>query len=344
MFNLFDKKEVAPKAGDSSGQLPAAAANEPESDIVVHVMPEHFRLAHADASKAKTTGIMILVGGLVFLLLISSGLYYFLFKYQPNAKTDTAKNQEVKPPPRATSTDESSALTDNQFATSSIATGSLEVIATTTEVVATTTATSSEAINDEIASSTSYTFAIDSDGDSLTDEEESILGTNNLSQDSDADGYSDLSELRQLYNPAGAGKLEASQRIKKYTGQFFSMLYPAVWNEKTTGGDFAVMFSAADNQLVQISVEPNVSGSDIVSWYKQEFKVTDVKAAQFLEKRDSNGGLAWNGVVSDDGLTIYLADTQKNNIYTINYNLGLGTVITYPNILKMAADSLTFIK
>ncbi|MBI5732204.1 MAG: hypothetical protein HY982_02485 [Candidatus Magasanikbacteria bacterium] len=48
----------------------------------------------------------------------------------------------------------------------------------------------------------------DSDGDGLTDYEEIIIWkTNPLSQDTDGDSYSDGTEIKNGYNPLGAGKL-----------------------------------------------------------------------------------------------------------------------------------------
>lgn len=78
---------------------------------------------------------------------------------------------------------------------------------------------------------------IDSDSDSLTDEEEKIAGTNinvidtdndglsdyeevkiyhtnPLSADTDGDGYLDGSEVKNGYNPNGAGKLSESSEVK----------------------------------------------------------------------------------------------------------------------------------
>jgi hypothetical protein len=46
----------------------------------------------------------------------------------------------------------------------------------------------------------------DKDNDGIEDAFEVYLGTNPENSDSDSDGYSDLSEIRNRYNPAGAGK------------------------------------------------------------------------------------------------------------------------------------------
>lgn len=47
----------------------------------------------------------------------------------------------------------------------------------------------------------------DSDNDGLTDQQESLYGTNSLNPDTDNDGYLDGDEVQNGYNPLGAGKL-----------------------------------------------------------------------------------------------------------------------------------------
>lgn len=48
----------------------------------------------------------------------------------------------------------------------------------------------------------------DSDGDGLSDREESLLGTDINNPDTDGDGYSDKQEIDNGYNPLGSGKIE----------------------------------------------------------------------------------------------------------------------------------------
>jgi len=49
----------------------------------------------------------------------------------------------------------------------------------------------------------------DSDGDGIINKKESYYGTCITRQDTDGDGYSDLSEIKSKYNPLGSGQLEA---------------------------------------------------------------------------------------------------------------------------------------
>lgn len=78
-----------------------------------------------------------------------------------------------------------------------------------------TVATSSIQTTTEIALAPSIDAAPsdnDADDDGLTDEDErTIWGTNPLNADSDADGYLDSTEIRNGYNPNGAGKLDSDR-------------------------------------------------------------------------------------------------------------------------------------
>lgn len=93
MFNLFDlfkKKKTAdkdnPKITEQKGKkekkkdLEKEYIEEVEKSINVYVMPERFRGANKHKSKAKTTGIIIIVGGAIFLISVSFLLYYYLIK------------------------------------------------------------------------------------------------------------------------------------------------------------------------------------------------------------------------------------------------------------------------
>ena len=48
----------------------------------------------------------------------------------------------------------------------------------------------------------------DTDGDGLTDHEESYWNTDPNNPDTDGDGYTDQEEVSNGYNPTGEGKLE----------------------------------------------------------------------------------------------------------------------------------------
>ena len=71
-------------------------------------------------------------------------------------------------------------------------------------------------------STVSFITAADSDKDGLTDKEEALLGCDLNSQDSDKDGHNDLSEVINLYNPAGNDRLINNPGINVYLNNSFN--------------------------------------------------------------------------------------------------------------------------
>jgi len=181
-----------------------------------------------------------------------------------------------------------------------------------------------------------FVVATDSDGDGLTDKEESLLGCDLNNMDSDGDGYNDLSEVMNLYNPAGKDKLINNSNISKYLNNSFNynLLYPANWIFSTVGGDESIMFKSSDNQFIQVIAQDNQDRESIGNWYKKQFNITMINSAKLIITDN------WQGIKSEDGLTIYLTDKQYNHIITITYIPGQDNVLDYVNILEMVIKSL----
>jgi hypothetical protein len=179
----------------------------------------------------------------------------------------------------------------------------------------------------------SYSF-LDSDSDGLSDDEEILLGTDFSSPDSDKDGYGDLTEILNLYNPAGDGRLSANKNISKYQNNIYdySVLYPTIWDKSVLSDESSAIFAINENSFVQIIVEKNETGVDIKNWYASRF----FNLAESFNMIEKNG---WEGVYSNDGLALYLTDAQKSNIYTILYGAPETRPLVYINIFKMMINS-----
>lgn len=336
MFNLFKKKKGAVLSAQA---VPAAVetAADLEREIVVHAMPERFRSSRAvDAGQAKKTGLLILVVGGLFLVAVAAGFYYFLFVFEP-AKAPPAGQAASgtgEPAPEKTETavpiEKAIEFIPESGPVSPSA--ALDLAPVVPAVATSVAATSSE----PLVTPAELVRAADSDGDGLADPEEALLGTNPAAADSDGDGYSDLAELNSFYNPAGPGKLAQGGRIKQYNNQTYNYyaLAPASWAESSTGG-YSTIFTAPDNQFFQIDVQPNVRKQSIADWYKEQFGADFVPADRLIDHNDLNGRLNWLGVKNEDGLTVYLTDTSLNSIITLNYNLGLGNRLDYPEIFNL---------
>lgn len=317
--------------GSASGQsAPADNAN----DVLIHVMPEQFRSGGA-GQNAKSTGLIILIGGVVALVVGSAAIYYFVFKVPVTPKvqtqapvgTATTTKQVEDKPAQQVQPVLSAASSTQPVATSS----AIAASAATTTAVATTPSASGEAM----------TPSSDADRDGLTDEEELVFGSDKDSQDSDGDGFGDYVELRQGYNPAGPGKLVSNSKMKISTQKSFTIIYPASWTEKNTGGDYLLLWQAPDNQMVQVNTEKLSDATNIVDWYKQRFSVSDIPVDRIVSKKDDSGAVNWTGVKSGDGLAVYFLNSKNGELYTISYNAGLDSVIKYPNLFQSMVDSLT---
>ncbi len=178
--------------------------------------------------------------------------------------------------------------------------------------------------------------ATDDDKDGLSNTEEELLGTNAQLVDSDDDSYRDAEELNNGYNPSGAGKLSANENLGTYlnTTFNFSLTYPIKWDRTIAKSDDSVIFTAPNNQFIQVLIQPNSNRDDIVDWYRNTFNVTTVPNSQLVINE------TWDGVKTTDGLTIYLTNKDKTYIFVITYNLSSSKVLEYKNIFDLMARSL----
>lgn len=328
MIDYSEKNSSGEAQGSSS-----EAASDDASDVLIHVMPEQFRSGGAGQG-AKSTGMAILIGGILLMAVGGTAIYYFMFKSPPTPQTQTKKPVETATTTKqATPSQTPVVATTTQAATSSPSlNASAPVKATTTDVAS----PASPTVN-----SAAIMPSADTDRDGLTDDEELTLGSDKDSQDSDGDGFGDLVELQRGYNPAGPGKLISNSKMKVTSQNSFTMSYPAAWTEKSTGGDYLLSWQAPDNQMIQINTEKLTDPTNIVDWYKQRFSVSEIPADRMISKVDDSGAVNWTGIKSGDGLVIYFLNTKNGELNTVSYNPGLDTVIRHPNLFQAMVDSLT---
>jgi len=345
MFEFFKKKTeqpgvvnkkaaAAPATSSLQGkQGPVAEETVKADNIAIHVMPGRFRNQPVKQNSAKTMGLAIIIGGAVFLIVASGALYYFLFK-RSNVVITEEPSLIVQSQTSQTEAETSQAVLtpDNLVATGT----EMMILPTEEEAAATTIATSSpEVVPAEVGLSLS--IGTDDDNDGLTNIEEILLGTSTSTPDTDGDGYLDGSELVNLYNPAGEGKLTANSNISLYENKTFAydLLYPSTWQTSINGGDDSLMFKTGDNQFVQVIVQPNVNKQTLDEWYMEQLGVLTINEA------DKINGSNWQGIKNPDGLNIYLMDKKQNYIFSLTYNLGGANVLEYMNIFQMMVKSFT---
>lgn len=330
MFNFFKKKPIEPPLAEAITPEPVVEKQIQIDDIAIHTMPERFRHQPIRANNAKTTGLLIIGGGVIFLILASVGVYYFLFKQPAVIVTEE---------PIVTATPTASPA-QSEVVQSTPAPGTLTeptpepTISPADTSFATSTATSTpETVEQGLT--VGLTPALDSDNDGLTDTEEILLGTATSTPDTDGDGYLDGAEILNFYDPASTGKLTANPAIALYENKTFnySVLYPSAWQASANGGDDSMMFKSADNQFFQIIVQPNTAKQSLDEWYMDQLDVTTVNESDRLS------GANWQGLKSADGLTLYLMDANQKNIFTLAYNPGESNLLSYINIFDLMIRS-----
>lgn len=334
-------------------------------DLIVHNMPSQARLSGSPADSPassntgsdlltaagfssppaaklnfKAVGLIIIVGGLIFI----AGLVYLSYRFiiKPTASQNkpvaTAPAVPVAPEKTvATATPAASPIAVPTTADLSTVTPMILDLATTTTTTTTTT-TINGIMNEELTGLDVINLPplIDSDNDGLNDDEEALLGTNANSIDSDADTYSDVTELAEAYNPAGSGKLSANTNLAKYANESvgYEILYPKNWPIKSLNNDATVIFTASDDSLIQISVQENSDKAGILSWYENSFPNVTITYDK-LKSTDN-----WDGIMGENRLNFYLTDKKHNNIFVISCIPSVDDRVAYPNIFKLMINSL----
>jgi len=327
---------------DKEYVIPNSETKAKEPEITVHSMPARYLQVNTGAKKAKNTGLIILVGGVVFIIVAVALGYYFLFyraKSQPISETQdqakieesTAKDLAEKEPAKKIETKkentkvEKATTTKEEEITKEETTGDelVEDVFIGDELL--------EEVPEEL-----YQPSPDTDQDGLTDAEEVLLDSDINEIDTDGDGYGDLSEILNLYDPIGSGKLVENANIEKYINSKYNyyIYYPSVWLEDEVDGDDSIIFRLGKNQFIQIIVQPNEKRQKIEDWYEEQFNANILPESTIVNKKN------WTGMRSKDGLIVYLADPKNENIFTVTYNLGMDHTLYYKNIFEVMVNSL----
>lgn len=194
------------------------------------------------------------------------------------------------------------------------------------------TTTQTEATTTEVSS---MKPGVDAEGDMLTDEEEKLFGTDPLKNDTDGDGFDDLAEIMNLYNPAGNGKLVGTAaKIYENKTYKYSFVYPSAW-QIADSDPMTVMVKSLDGQMMLISTDDNKDKLSIEEWYKKEFSVAEIVPENIVKGND------WTGIMSSDLINLYLTDKENKKIYSISYNPGESNILNYPNVFKLIIKTFT---
>ncbi|PKM91013.1 hypothetical protein CVU82_04420 [Candidatus Falkowbacteria bacterium HGW-Falkowbacteria-1] len=174
----------------------------------------------------------------------------------------------------------------------------------------------------------------DTDTDGLSDDEETLLGSNLINIDTDSDGYDDLTELINLYNPTNQGSISDNQNISKYNNSYFSydILHPSAWELKSLNDGSSAIFLINDASFVQVLAEKNEGGKNIKDWYFSRF-------FEIVEESSVVDNSNWQGVYSPDFYSFYLTDKNREYVYSIVYSFPENVTPNYYNIFRMMINS-----
>lgn len=325
-----------------------------KKEVVVHSMPQKVNKEKKKVSKTKKIGILIILGGIVLLITAIIILYYFLFANNNtsediskqinnvNNKEQKSDNEEVKSEIVANETSGSeSKVNDDSNDSQADNVEESEVNAMVEE-----SATSSqEATQDDGAGGDNEeqeadvepanSEVDDIDGDSLSNEEEVLLSTDMSNRDTDNDGYDDLSELLNLYNPNGTGDLLENENIDVYeVSGVYKVFYPTRWEKISEDERGTVIFSSPDEHYLKVIVNTNDQFKSVETWYRELFpEESDI----FDDRKISNEN--FNGIKSSEGYNLYLVDKNRNYFFVLSYEPAADNQAFYSNIYEMFIKS-----
>jgi hypothetical protein len=183
----------------------------------------------------------------------------------------------------------------------------------------------------------------DVDRDGLTDIEEAIFGTSPSKPDSDADGFTDGSEVPGGYNPAiaagallvDAGYIDTIET--NFIDTNFKTLYIRNWFARSLPAVKQVQITADTGENIKITVSDNAQSTSVGNW----FLLNNPLVLPSQITAISVGEL--EGIITPSGLKIYLTDPLRKNIYTFEYIIGAGDEMRYPSIFRMIVDNFELI-
>ena len=223
--------------------------------------------------------------------------------------------------------------------TSTIATSTISTSTVSQATSTIATSTVSQATSTVATSSLPKSNIIDNDKDGLSVQEETIFKSSDNNPDSDNDGYSDMAEIMNLYDPVSGNQLINNANISEYKNSNlkYSILHPTGWNISTidnTGS--SLFFQSSDNKhFIQIISQVNTNSQLIYDWYKKEIVNEELEDSRFISQK------GWDGIQSQDGLIIYLTPKDKKNIFIISYSVNMPEEIVYKNIFNMMVKSFS---
>ncbi len=339
MFNQSDQQLSLAQSAETAVPPPMKP---PVADSI-YVMPEKFHPRKQSSGAGRTLIIVLIILIVVAIVTGSYFAYDYLQKKQASSIVKVENSSPVVVP-----------VQDNNILVVPTSTE-----ATTTEATSTASTTEATTTDNSISSSTSPTvpsstvvsmtpapWSVDTDNDNLTDLEENLIGTSPVNPDTDNDEFKDGDEIDSGYSPLIAGgavkaKLENAPFVKLLATDFatdnFSTLIPKKWQASTFKSTEQAIITADTGEVIKISVKGNTDRISALDWY---MKNNPGVPAISLRQMDY-GNIS--GIMSPDGLSVYMTDSLKSKLYVFEYIMDNGLQMRYPNMLKMMIKNMKLI-
>ncbi|MDO8571845.1 MAG: hypothetical protein Q7R79_04155 [bacterium] len=325
MFDFIEEDLSSQKKEEKLSQGEGVQPSLPEP--VVYSMPEKFRHAPKKGGMGPVI-IASVVGGIFLLGTIGAAVYFFVLQPQQQPIAEQPKQESPKEEPKPEEPKKEEPPKEEP---------------------------KPEERKEEEPQPLAFTPGVDTDGDLVSDLEERIYKTDSQKADSDDDTFADNVELENLYDPthAESARLEASGLVSNYQNKMYnySFLYPAAFtvNMVNQTAREIMVAGASTGEFFSIKVEDNPNALSVVGWYASIEKIDgdDTATLQLIE-RDT-----WSGVMSKDGLTVYLvpknttptADAGKQPlVYTIHYDLNKKTDANLLETFQVILKSFVFLE
>lgn len=307
-----------------------------EKNIRIRTMPRKFKISSKTGDKKTTViGAIIMVVGLLVLISAVYLAYMFLINPQKKTPAPAVNNPPVVEPEKPvvkTPTPPPVEKIETPVVTPDVPVAPI-VVATSTPAVATSTVPEVVTTTPPISNAPTGAKVVAS----LSVAEKTLFGADPSKTDSDGDGFDDLAEVLALYNPTGTGKITDNPQIGVYqnTAAKQGVYYPKNWRMQNLENGDLLLFTAADNSLIQIISQPNAGKQNIKAWYSEQFPDAMITDAD-IYSRDG-----WQGIFQQDKEIFYLADSAGNRLYTISYVPAANNDISFYNIFLMMINSFT---
>ncbi len=341
---LFNKKKKKEENNVSKENL----ADKVEKDLIVHNMPKEESLQGSTVNplaagkisvsnegngvhkQSKIIGALIIIIGLIVISGLVYGTYYFAIKpvaNENNQQTNINQQNIQEEVIEEKNEEEENKIIEDDLNNEELIEEDIQI----------------EIIDDEEEDEISEVeiimevVVLDSDNDLLSDKEEIVLGTNLNKTDSDDDSYNDLLELNNLYNPIGDGVLSDNENLNKYTNEKYSLnfLYPRDFVIKNDESELFIL-ETIKSSFFQLTITENIDNQGILVWYETNFPQANISESNLISKDN------FEAVISEDGLNVYLTDSENKYFYIFSYAPSEDEGVAYKNIFRMMINTFSF--